>query len=68
MDGTGGYYAEGNKSISERQLSYDLLDMRNLRGSVGVLVVGKEKMKPDGTGSETNPPNNFVRLLISQTN
>ena len=37
MDGTRGYYAKLNKSIRERQLSYDLSDMRNLRGSVGVI-------------------------------
>ena len=32
MDGTRGYYAKQNKLIRERQLSYDLPDMRNLRG------------------------------------
>ena len=29
-----GYYAKQNKSIRERQLSYDLPDMRKLRGNV----------------------------------
>jgi len=29
MDGTGGYYAEWNKSIRERHVSYDHTDMRN---------------------------------------
>ena len=54
MDGTRGYYAERNKSIMERQLSYDLPDMKNLRGRVGGVGVGKEKMKQDGIGKETN--------------
>ena len=33
MDGTGGYYAEQNKSIRERQLSYGFIQMRNIRNS-----------------------------------
>ena len=37
MDGTRGYYAEQNMPVRERQLSYDLPDMRNLRGKVGGL-------------------------------
>ena len=36
--------------------------MRNLRGSVGGLRVGKEKMKQDGIGRATN----HKRLLTSQ--
>ena len=35
VDATRGYYAEQNKSIRERQLSYNLSDMRNLRGRAG---------------------------------
>ena len=35
------YYAEQNKSIRNRQLSYDLPDMRNLRGRV-VRLGGRE--------------------------
>ena len=31
MDGTGGYYAKQNKSIRERQLSYDLIYMCDLK-------------------------------------
>ena len=31
VDRTGGYYAEQSKSIRERQLSYDLTPMWNLR-------------------------------------
>ena len=34
VDGTRGYYAKQNKSIKERQLSYDLTDMWNLRNKV----------------------------------
>ena len=37
MDGTRGYYAERNKSIRERQLSYDLPDMRKWRCNMGGL-------------------------------
>ena len=33
MDGTGGYYAEWNKSIEEGQLSYGLTHMGNIRNS-----------------------------------
>ena len=40
MDRTRGYYAKQNKSIRERQLSYDFSDMRNLRG--GGVVGGRE--------------------------
>ena len=36
--------------------------MRNLRGRVGGFGVGKEKLKQDGTGRETN----YKRLLILQ--
>ena len=35
VDGTTGYYAEQNKSVRKRQLSHDLTDMKNLRGSSG---------------------------------
>ena len=35
MDGIRGYYAERYKSIRETQFSYDLSDMKNLRGRVG---------------------------------
>ena len=62
MDGNRGYYAEGNKSIRERQLSYELPDMWKLRDKVGVWGIGKEKMKQDGIRRETN----HKRLLISQ--
>ena len=41
IDGTRGYYAKQNKSIRERQLPYDLSDMRNLTGRLGV-VGGRE--------------------------
>ena len=43
MDGTRRYYAERNKSTRERQLSYDLPDMSNLRGKVGGLEGGEGK-------------------------
>ena len=33
MVGTTGYYAKRNKSIKERQLSYDLTDMWKLRNN-----------------------------------
>ena len=47
MDGTRGYCAERNKSITERQL-YNLSDRRNLRGRRVAVGVRKEKMKQDG--------------------
>ena len=31
MDGTRGYYAKQNKSVRERQISYDFTRMRTLR-------------------------------------
>ena len=34
MDGTGRYFAEKNKSIRERQLSYGLSHMKNIRNIV----------------------------------
>ena len=46
VDGTRGYYAERNKSIRERQLSYDLSDMRILRGRVGVMGRREGEKKP----------------------
>ena len=61
VDGTRWYYAEWNKSIRERQLSYDIPDMRNLRDNLGVWGVGEEKMKQDGIGREMN----HKRLLTS---
>ena len=53
MDGTRGYYAKRNKSVRERQLSYDLSDMKNWRGRVGI-VGGRGEMKQDGIRKETN--------------
>ena len=50
MDGTRGHYAGRNKSIRERQLSYDLPDMRKLIGNVGGLG-GREGKKRNKMGS-----------------
>ena len=47
MDGTRGYYTKQNKLNRERQLSYDLSDMKNLRSRVG--VVGGRKGKKNET-------------------
>ena len=54
MDGTRGHYAEQNKSIRERQLSYDLPDMKNLRGRVGGLGgrEGKNETRWDQKGDK----------------
>lgn len=49
MDGNRGYYAERNKSIRERRLSYDLTDMRSLRGRLGGHGQREGKMKQDKT-------------------
>ena len=54
MDGTRGYYADQNKLIRERQLSYDLPDMRNLRDRVGGLGgrEGKNETRWDREGDK----------------
>ena len=62
LDGTRGYYAKQNKPIRERQLSYDLSDMRSLRGSAkGSWGVGREKneTRSNSGGRQT------IRDLIS---
>ena len=59
MDGTKGYYSKQNKSIRERQLSYDITHMWNLRIKTEDHRGGKEKIKQDEI-RETN----HKRLLI----
>ena len=54
VDGTRGYYAKRNKSIRERKLSYDLSDIRNLRGRVGSCESKEGKSKTRWDGLETN--------------
>ena len=49
MDGTRGYYAEQSKSMKERQLSYDLTEMRNLRNKTEDHRGREGKMKQDDT-------------------
>ena len=49
MDGTRRYYAEQNKSIRERQLSYDLTDMWNLRNKTEDHRGREGKIKQDET-------------------
>ena len=61
IDGTRGYY-EQNKSIRERQLLYDLSDMRNLRGNVEGLGARDGENETRRDLEETN----HKRLLISQ--
>ena len=51
---TGGYYAEGNKSIRERQLSYDLIHMWNLRNKIEDHRGREEKIKHE-TGEGDKP-------------
>ena len=60
MDGTRGYYAKQNKSIRERQLSYDLTDLWNLRHKAEDLRGREEKIKPE----ETREGDKRERLLI----
>ena len=43
MDGTRGYYGKWNKSIRERQLSYDLTDMWNIETKPR--IIGEERKK-----------------------
>ena len=45
MDGTGRYYAEQNKSIRERQLSYGFTYMWNIRNSMEDIRRSKGKLK-----------------------
>ena len=47
MNGTRGYYAKLNKSIRERQLSYDFTHMCNLRNKKGVIGEGGKNKKQD---------------------
>ena len=55
MDGTRGHYAERNKSIRGRQLSYDLADMWNLRKKAEDHEGREEKMKWDETREGNKP-------------
>ena len=54
-DGTRGYYAKQNKSIRERQVSYDLTDMRNLRNKTEDHRGREWKMKQDKTREGDKP-------------
>ena len=55
MDETRGYYAKQNKSIRERQVSYDLTDMRNFRNKTKDHRGRKGKMKQDETREGDKP-------------
>ena len=55
MDGTRGYDAKRNKSIRERQVSYDLTDMRNLRNRTEDHRGREGKMKQDKTREGDKP-------------
>ena len=55
MDGTRWHYARQNKSIRERQLSYDLTDMRNLRNKTEDHRGREGKMKQDKTREGDKP-------------
>ena len=55
MDGTGGYYVKRNKSVRERQVSYDLSDMWNLRNKAEDHTEREEKMKQEETREEDKP-------------
>ena len=55
MDGTRVYYAKRNKSIRERQLSYDLTDMWNLRNKAEDHGGREEEMKQDETREGDKP-------------
>ena len=55
VNGTRGYYAKWNKSIRERQLSYNLTDMRNLRNKTEDHRGREGKMKQDETREGDNP-------------
>ena len=50
-----GIHAKQNKSIRERQVSYDLTDMRNLRNKTEDHRGSEEKMKQDKTREGYKP-------------
>ena len=52
MDGTRRYYAKRNKSIRERQLSYDLTDMWNLRNKAEDHRGREEKIRRNQRGRQ----------------
>ena len=54
MDGTGGYYAERNKSIRERQLSYGLTYMWNIRNNAEDHREREGKLNGKSSERETN--------------
>ena len=55
MDRTRGYYAKRNKSIRERQLSYDFTHMWNLRNKTEDHRRREEKIKQDETREGEKP-------------
>ena len=55
MDGTRRYYAEQDKSIRERQLSYNLTDMWNLRNKTENHGGREEKIKQGETREGDKP-------------
>ena len=61
VDRTRGYNAKENKSIRERQFSYDLTNMRNLRNKTEDHRGIEGKMKQE----ETREEDNHKRLSIS---
>ena len=54
MDGTRGYYAKQNKSVRERQLSYDFTHMWSLSSKTEDLAEGREKYSKMKSEKETN--------------
>ena len=61
MDGTRGYYAERNKSMGERQLSYDLPDMRKWRCNVGEFG-GRKRINETRWDREGDKPSETLNL------
>ena len=55
VDGTRGYYAKQNKSIRERQVSYDLTDMWDLRNKAEDHRWREVKIKQDETREGDKP-------------
>ena len=55
VGGTRGYYAKQNKSIRERQLSYDLIHMWNLRHKIGNHRRREGKIKQDEIRERDKP-------------
>ena len=64
LDGTGGYYAEQNKAIRDRQLAHQFTHVSNRRNTTEDQKGRKGKLN----GNSAEREKNHKRLLIRETN